>query len=494
MLREIAFAAGLSAMLLTSVICTAEPEKPEGSASGIEAPFRVTSTGRTVTVSAENADIRDLLMQIARKANCEMLMDPSIQGSISIQLIEVPPEKAVQRIMEIYGDKNFLVVFERSKDEMNVRSITLTRREPGLAKPAEEKFVVRYAKSGLSIEAHGVGIAALLQSIASRISEYLKFDVRVESEFPDDDYKITLRISNRTIAETLDLIASQIKPELYHVVKQRHSSGQGASKVYWEKYVLTKVNLEEQREKSEKAKAYLLESNASYNKSDYMNALSRIELADDLDPYSNEIRLMKARILIKLKSANAAIELLEGLTEEAVDCNTYFELGSLLYEGTRFEDAKRYFEHALDVCPHNAERLLVEGRLSEFAARTGYYQGIEEAFRQATSGKIEEAEDTLKRLLVKEPDGVLALEKLGLVLLQKREYAEGLRIFERLASKQPQNVTYMTILGDIYRLTGEYDVSIQQYRKAMLVNDNKEKAAILKMKIDAIERRKQERK
>jgi tetratricopeptide (TPR) repeat protein len=72
-----------------------------------------------------------------------------------------------------------------------------------------------------------------------------------------------------------------------------------------------------------------------------------------------------------------------------------------------------------------------------------------------TRGRAEEAVLALKDKLRLEPDSIPALDYLGVILEQKRDYKELLAVLEKLTAIEPQNVKYMEHMARIMKIAGK---------------------------------------
>jgi type IV pilus assembly protein PilQ len=60
-------------------------------------------TGELVTLSLKDADIRDVIKTFAVLTDLNIVVDPSVRGSVTLELREVPWDQAFELILRIHG-------------------------------------------------------------------------------------------------------------------------------------------------------------------------------------------------------------------------------------------------------------------------------------------------------------------------------------------------------------------------------------------------------
>jgi type IV pilus assembly protein PilQ len=60
-------------------------------------------TGELITLSLKDADIRDVIKTFAVLTDLNMVVDPSVKGSVTLELRDVPWDQAFELILQING-------------------------------------------------------------------------------------------------------------------------------------------------------------------------------------------------------------------------------------------------------------------------------------------------------------------------------------------------------------------------------------------------------
>jgi type IV pilus assembly protein PilQ len=130
----------------------AEPVKVENLASLEKEPEDQTaivdslSRSQNVTLEFKDADIRNVLKIISYKSGVNIVVTPEVMGNVTIRLIDVPWEKALDAILKIYGfgyDKqgNIITVAPLEKlTSLKKQEVEFSQVQP----TATEVFVLRY--------------------------------------------------------------------------------------------------------------------------------------------------------------------------------------------------------------------------------------------------------------------------------------------------------------------------------------------------------------
>ncbi len=110
-----------------------------------------------VSLDFQDADIRNVLKVLAYKSSVNIVTSPEVSGAVTIQLADVPWQKALQVILSTYG-----FGYERQGNIITVMSIEnlKKRREDNLVLQEQEPLVTKtymlsYAKAGDIVDAIG---------------------------------------------------------------------------------------------------------------------------------------------------------------------------------------------------------------------------------------------------------------------------------------------------------------------------------------------------
>jgi type IV pilus assembly protein PilQ len=98
--------------ILTAVAAAGEQKNAPPRATPIPAPAYTTVvvdsheakyTGQPISLSLKDADIRDVLKTFATLTGLNIVVDPSVKGSVTVELREVPWDQAFELILTING-------------------------------------------------------------------------------------------------------------------------------------------------------------------------------------------------------------------------------------------------------------------------------------------------------------------------------------------------------------------------------------------------------
>lgn len=71
--------------------------------TSISGPAPVISPERRITVTASNADVRELLPAIAAEGGINLVMSPEVTGRVSVRFVDVPVSVALKAVIEQAG-------------------------------------------------------------------------------------------------------------------------------------------------------------------------------------------------------------------------------------------------------------------------------------------------------------------------------------------------------------------------------------------------------
>lgn len=161
----------------------------------------VTTTPGNVTLDFREADIRNVLRILSYKSGVNIVPGPDVAGLITIQLTDVPWEKALDVILKTYGygyerQGNIITVstFEKLSDKRKIEK-ELAEQEPLVT----EAFILNYAKAKEVM-------AALKEMLTPR--GRINVDERTNTIIVTDSTSNMDRI--RTIMPNLDSITPQV--------------------------------------------------------------------------------------------------------------------------------------------------------------------------------------------------------------------------------------------------------------------------------------------
>ncbi|MCL5961083.1 MAG: tetratricopeptide repeat protein [Chloroflexi bacterium] len=243
------------------------------------------------------------------------------------------------------------------------------------------------------------------------------------------------------------------------------------------------------------------------------DALSRaISLEPIADNYGemSRLRLKEGRVPDALRNADRALKLapddpahrlghavalkFSGQTEKALTtlerlvaeqpqyAAAYFELGLLVEEVGRVEQALKLFTRAVELRDNDLEYRLALARANRLVGRQGEAASIirrllrkslrnpdvlQEAAKLAESqGKLPEAIETFQRAIKVEPRPRLYRD-LAHTLAKARRFEEALDAMRSALKIEPGNPDWVSEMGDICELRGVDDEAIEHYQKAL---------------------------
>jgi len=124
-------------------------------------------------------------------------------------------------------------------------------------------------------------------------------------------------------------------------------------------------------------------------------------------------------------------------------------LGILLSDTGRMDEAEKYFRMAIEVAPEDVSVLYNLGVLL------------------VKAGRMKEAEEQYRKVLGIDPEHVDALSSLGLLLSDTDRIVETEELYRKALDRVPQHERTLYNLGDLLHEMGKYKEAEEQYRKAL---------------------------
>ncbi len=208
------------------------------------------------------------------------------------------------------------------------------------------------------------------------------------------------------------------------------------------------------------SKLYLAE--IANRQKNYQEAIVYLQQVDGQQYIDAQISL--ARVLIKLKGVNAAIDYLQKLGARSDDdkIKLLLEQDSILRAEKLFDRLKRFLDDSLKQFPDQPDLLYNRGLLA------------------AQMNLLELHERDLKRLLGLQPDNAHAYNALGYTLADKTDrLEEAMTLITRANELLPDNPFILDSLGWAYFRKGDNDAAIKYLRQALSMRQDPEIAAHL---------------
>lgn len=216
--------------------------------------------------------------------------------------------------------------------------------------------------------------------------------------------------------------------------------------------------------------AYLKLAEISIAVNDSKKAVEYIDKVMKIDDLEPKAYFMRGIVLLQIGDTIRGIRNFQ----KAIDVDQEFfdahlKLG-LLYMDKRSKLAVDYFNNALNIEPGNPE--------------VSYYLGM---YYQET-GDHEKAIQIYNKILEKDPDFHFALFNIGFIqLVYLKDYPAAIEYFDRTIDFDPQYTDAFYNRGFAYELSGDITHSKSDYRKALELSPNYEKAIVGLNRIDEIE-------
>ncbi len=167
----------------------------------VSAPVSIMSNDGTVTLDFQDADIRNVLKVLAFKSGVNIVVSPEVAGNVSIQLADVPWQKALEVILSTYG-----YGFERKGNIITVTTIEnlKKRREDNKVLEEQEPLMTKTYSLSFSKASDVVDSISKIKSARGTIN----FDQRTNSVIVRDvQSSIDLMDS---VVKTLDAVTPQV--------------------------------------------------------------------------------------------------------------------------------------------------------------------------------------------------------------------------------------------------------------------------------------------
>lgn len=182
------------------------------------------------------------------------------------------------------------------------------------------------------------------------------------------------------------------------------------------------------------------------------------------------------------KDAEAEATLTRAVAKSPFHQRARRQLGQLLQKGGRSQDAVEVYEEMLRIKPDDAETHFAIGSVLLDSDPTAALPYLEEASRLAPSkprfltslgvaylktGRMSEAEATLRRAIVLSPDDPSIRNNLGITLIQSRRFGEAIDELNALLKRHPEFVAARNNLAIALAETGDLARAEREVRQAV---------------------------
>jgi type II secretory pathway component GspD/PulD (secretin) len=230
-LQNVPFEEGLKILLNTNGL---EYEKQGGlylvKKKSDAASFSVTYQNNKLTVSADNADIRQLLREISKKTGLNIVTETGLTGNVTADVSDVPVDEAIYSILEPLGFE-----VEENNGIYAIKGGRLQQPQRG-----QGSFSISYRKDKLFIDVKNAPAVDVLTEIASKC----KINLAVVGDVKGN---ITMRLDDVTLDKTLGIL-TDASGNAYTIVDDTYMIGDPTvrpgqtnpileSKVIWLKHI-----------------------------------------------------------------------------------------------------------------------------------------------------------------------------------------------------------------------------------------------------------------
>lgn len=184
-------------------------------------------------------------------------------------------------------------------------------------------------------------------------------------------------------------------------------------------------------------------------------ALQAVRLARQRFPGESDFVRLEAEILTELGRVEEAVTLLQPRLKGSLeDFNEYLTISSLYIQAGRGREAIEAARKALALAP--AERIDLQAAAL-----------ITLSSAQDRAGDPAGSEESLRRVLTKEPDNATALNNLGYFLVERNERLnEALELIQRAVRAEPTNSSFLDSLGWVYFKLGQLENAERHLKEA----------------------------
>jgi tetratricopeptide (TPR) repeat protein len=184
-------------------------------------------------------------------------------------------------------------------------------------------------------------------------------------------------------------------------------------------------------------------------------ALQAIHVARQRFPEQSDFARLEAETLTELGRVDEAVALLQPrLKGSPEDFNEYLTISSLYTQAGRGREAIAAARKALALAPADRADLQTAALITLSSA-------------QDRAGDTSGSEDSLRRVLTKEPDNATALNNLGYFLVERNERLnEALELIQRAVRAEPTNSSFLDSLGWVYFKLGQLENAERHLREA----------------------------
>ena len=184
-------------------------------------------------------------------------------------------------------------------------------------------------------------------------------------------------------------------------------------------------------------------------------AIAELQRVLAADPTNMTALQLLARAQARSGRVDEAVALLRGRIKGSLeDFNLHLMISYLYAQSGRGREAVEAARKALELAPSDRQDLTTQALLTLSSA-------------QEQAGDVKDAEESLRRILAKEPNNPTALNNLGYFLTERSErLAEALEMIQRAVKAEPANSSFLDSLGWVYFKLGQLKEAEQNLSEA----------------------------
>jgi tetratricopeptide (TPR) repeat protein len=175
-------------------------------------------------------------------------------------------------------------------------------------------------------------------------------------------------------------------------------------------------------------------------------ALQAVRLARQRYPGLTGFMRLEAQMLADMGRTDEGVALVrQSLRGSIEDFNDYLLISGLYLQGGRAAEAVEAARKALELAPAEEPRMSSAALITLSSA-------------QERAGDLKGSEESLRRILARDPNNATALNNLGYFLVERNErLTEALELIQRAVKASPTNSSFLDSLGWAYFKLGKFD-------------------------------------
>ena len=399
--------------------------------------FQVVTGGHELAPDAAAARLGEALLQTGRAGEAVAAISRAIAASPDnktyLALLDKAIESAGSDDTEVIAELQRLVAANPTNTSM---AVLLARAESRAGHTDEAVAALQHASEISSKQTKGAGMQLALQAEEAQIfANALRYDEAIAAY---EELLKTRGIGNTPLSSRSEKqVAAFALGQIINLQQQAGRSAEALATVERMRRLLGADNAETDR-------LYIVLLREQGKKQE---ALAAARAASQKYPDEAAFPHLEAATLADLGHVDEAAGLLRArLRNTPEDFNEYLALADLYRNAGRGREAVEAARKALELAPSLDQPELVTQALLMLSAA------------QERAGDTKGSEESLRRILAKEPDNATALNNFGYYLVERNErLPEALEMIRRAVRAEPYNPSYIDSLGWAYYKLGQLD-------------------------------------